>query len=117
MRKLYASFAFIVSLFVFSATANAVEKEPIYAKGEYGLTKDQYASFPKPIQTYEDKKEGAKMSLGEILKYRAFEQKGFNLAASVIFLCAILHTFVAGFFTKIAHKHEHRQHERNVENC
>ena len=115
MRKLFASVAFIVTIFLCTATAHAASAEPFYAKGEYGLTKDQHAEFPKPLQTYEDKKEGNKLSLGEILKYRAFEQGGFNIAATIIFLCAIMHTFVAGFFTKIAHKHEHRQHKINIE--
>ncbi len=115
MRKSFACLAFIFTLFLSSITANAASVEPAYEKGQHGLTKDQYASFPKPLQTYEDKKEDAKMSLGEILKYRAFEQGGFNLTASIIFLCAILHTFLAGFFMKIAHKHEHRQQKINIE--
>lgn len=115
MRKLYASIALIFALFLCSQHAHAATIEPTYEKGELGLTKDQYAAFPKPLQTYEDKQPGSEMSLGEILKNRAFEQGGFNLVATIIFICAIVHTFLAGFFTEIAHKHEHRQKKINEE--
>ncbi len=115
MRTFYTVIAVIFTLLLCPSIVNASDKEVTYAKGEYGLTKDQHAKFPKPLQTYDDKKAGNEMSLGEILKYRAFEQGGFNIVASLIFLCAILHTFVAGFFTKMAHKHEHLQHEKNIE--
>jgi hypothetical protein len=115
MRKLYASLAFIVTLLLCTHAADAATPEPSYEKGEHGLTKDQYATFPKPLQTYDDKQEGSEMALGEILKYRAFEQGGFNIVASIIFFCAIVHTFLAGFFTKMAHKHEDRQKKINIE--
>ena len=39
-------------------------------------------------------------------------QEPFNLVATLIFLCAIIHTFLAGKFMKIAHKWEHRHEER-----
>lgn len=35
----------------------------------------------------------------------------FNLAATIIFLLAIIHTFASGFFIKIAHKYEHLHDE------
>ena len=115
MRKLYASLAFIVTIFLFTPAAHAASKDPAYVEGQHGLAKDQYAVFPKPLQTYDDKEEDVEMSLGEILKYRAFEQGGFNIVATIIFIFAIVHTFLAGFFTKMAHKHEHRQNKINIE--
>ena len=39
-------------------------------------------------------------------------QEPFNLVATLIFLCAIIHTFLAGKFMKIAHKWEHGHEER-----
>ena len=46
----------------------------------------------------------------ETLKSRA-KTDPFNVAATVIFALAILHTFAAGFFIKLAHKHEHLHDE------
>ncbi|MEM7385331.1 MAG: putative Na+/H+ antiporter [Verrucomicrobiota bacterium] len=64
------------------------------------------AAFPLPLDAFED--EGK--PLMEQLKGRiaAFP---FNLTATIIFFCAILHTFLAGVFVEWAHKHEeeHRQ--------
>ncbi len=115
MRKLHASLALLITIFLSTPTAQAKAPPASYEKGEYGLTKDQYAPFPKPLQTYDDKQEGADMSLGEILKNRAFEQGGFNLVATIIFICAIVHTFLAGFFLEMAHKHQDRQKKINEE--
>lgn len=116
MRKL----TFICSLLALFTTimlaplAQAVKPQPAYDKGEYGLDSDQYASFPKPLASYQEKKvESGEMDLMGTLKYRAFEQNGFNIVATIIFICAIVHTFLAGFFTEMAHKHEHRQKELN----
>ena len=50
----------------------------------------------------------------DTLKARAAAEP-FNVAASVIFLLAILHTFAAASFTKLSHKYEH-EHERNSGN-
>jgi hypothetical protein len=46
----------------------------------------------------------------ETLKSRA-QTDPFNVAATIIFTLAILHTFAAGFFTKLAHKYEHLHDE------
>ena len=48
------------------------------------------------------------------IKARAAEEP-FNVAASLIFLLAILHTFAASTFTKLSHKFEHDHEE--VEQC
>jgi len=83
--------------------------EPAYQKGEHGLKDKQYAKFPMPLQQYEQQVDSeGKTDVGATLKYRAFEQGGFNLVASIIFVCAIIHTFLAGFFMEMAHKHEER---------
>ncbi len=67
----------------------------------------QYASFPIPAEKYPVVEGG----LMEILKSR-IESDPFNVAATVIFLLAIIHTFAAGFFTKLAHKYEHLHDEQ-----
>src|SRR5688500_3546210 len=44
-------------------------------------------------------------SIGEVLASR-FHAEPFNLVASVIFLLAIIHTFLAPFFTRLSHRYE-----------
>ena len=63
----------------------------------------RHAAFPKPLQAY------APVAGGwvEVLKARATAEP-FNLAASGIFLLAILHTFACGFFTRLARQFEQR---------
>jgi hypothetical protein len=72
-----------------------------------GQLKDQWAVFPIPLRLYED----AEPSLWGKLKKRAMGHNGFNLAATIIFLCAIVHTFVASVFKEWAHLHEARHRE------
>ena len=68
----------------------------------------QYAAFPKPKEMYKETEGG----LIETLKARAAEDP-FNIAATVIFLLAICHTFAAGSLSKLAHHYEHI-HEENL---
>lgn len=68
----------------------------------------QYASFPLPPEKYPETPAGT--GLIDLLRSR-IEADPFNLAASIIFLLAIIHTFSAGFFLKIAHKFEHKHDE------
>ena len=77
----------------------AVEDAPVYPKLADGST--QYAAFPKPLETYPP-------AAGEIMETLVARAKAdpFNIAASVIFLLAILHTFAASSFTKLSHKLE-----------
>jgi len=63
----------------------------------------RHAAFPKPLQAYAPVAGG----LLELLKARA-RAAPFNLAASGIFLLAILHTFACGFFTRLARQFEQR---------
>jgi hypothetical protein len=67
----------------------------------------QYASFPIPPEAYPPVEGG----LMDILRTRV-ETDPFNLAATIIFALAILHTFAAGFFAKLAHKFEHLHDEQ-----
>ncbi len=67
---------------------------------------EQYSAFPLPAEKYPPVEGG----LFEILKSRV-QTDPFNLVATVIFALAILHTFAAGFFIKLAHKYEHLHEE------
>ena len=61
--------------------------------------------FPLPLEKYEDES----MQLIQMMKHRITDNP-FNLVASLIFFFAICHTFMAGFFRKLAHKYEHEHH-------
>lgn len=68
---------------------------------------EQYSHFPIPLEKYE-KVEGGVI---ETIKARAAKDP-FNIAASIIFLLAICHTFAASSITKLSHKFEHEHEER-----
>ncbi|MBF0236891.1 MAG: putative Na+/H+ antiporter [SAR324 cluster bacterium] len=72
-----------------------------------GTAQDAAGSvFPKPLESYHDPDTGVM----DILASR-ISAEPFNLVGSLIFLCAILHTFVASKITAYAHHlaHEHKQ--------
>ena len=66
------------------------------------------APFPRALESYGD---GAVGSLWSVLSNRA-SQEPFNLIATVIFLCAIIHTFLTSRFLAIAHRWEHDHDNR-----
>ena len=68
----------------------------------------QYAAFPKPKDLYKEVEGG----VIETLKSRAAEDP-FNVAATIIFILAICHTFAASSLNKLAHHFEHI-HEENL---
>lgn len=72
----------------------------------------QYAKFPLPLSQYADRQPGAvAVPLPEKLAARA-KMEPFNVAATIIFICAILHTFLAGMFQSWSHRVEERHRER-----
>jgi hypothetical protein len=87
-----------------SFAALSHEHPPSYPTLADGST--QHSVFPRPLETY-PKSDGGLM---DTLKARVAAEP-FNLAASIIFLLAILHTFAAGFFIKLAHRFEHEHDE------
>ncbi len=64
--------------------------------------------FPLPLESYND---AGVTSLWDKLVHRV-QVAPFNLIASVLFLLAILHTFVAGYFREWAHAAEVRHKKR-----
>lgn len=70
----------------------------------------QFSHFPLPLSQYED---AGGVSLWERISARAAVDP-FNLAATIIFLIAILHTFAAGTFRKWAHDEEERHHAKII---
>jgi len=61
-------------------------------------------AFPKPVGSYAD---DAIPGIGEKLAQR-IKSEPFNLIASLIFLCAIVHTFLASRFMAISHRFQHK---------
>lgn len=67
--------------------------------------------FPRNLERYDD---GGMDSIGAILMNR-IRQEPFNLAASLIFLMAIVHTFLTGKFMEVSHRWEKR-HKARIRN-
>jgi hypothetical protein len=68
---------------------------------------DGAKAFPRSLDTYNDADVD---SILAILKNRV-KQEPFNLIATLIFLCAIIHIFLTSRFLTVAHKWEH-EHEQ-----
>lgn len=78
-------------------------------EGKHGQT----SYFPKPLNEYEylkDQPADTELTMLETITARAKEEP-FNIAATLIFLLAIIHTFAAGKLNAIAHKAEHDHQE------
>lgn len=76
----------------------------------FPLSDDHYAEVEEHYQA----ESGQELGLLEKLKLRAGEDP-MNIIATVLFLMAIAHTFVAGKFQALAHKYEH-DHEHKLKN-
>jgi len=68
-----------------------------------GSTEEKEIAFPTPLETYAD---SGVTSIGAKLMGR-IQADPFNLVASLIFLAAIIHTFLAAKFRQISHRLEH----------
>jgi hypothetical protein len=65
-------------------------------------------AFPRSLESYNDVHAGG---IWAILKNRV-NQEPFNLIATLIFILAIVHTFMTGRFMAIAHRWEHEHQEK-----
>ncbi len=105
MSRLSLAFVFcLLSLLLQPAMGAAHHPDPAYPDLGNGMS--QYSVFPRPLQTYPAVAGGA----WETIKARAAAEP-FNVAATVIFVLAIIHTFACGWFTRLAHKFEHQHQE------
>ena len=79
----------------------------LFALGAVGkaatVSSETAPSFPTPISQYHD---GAIPNTIDRLIHRV-QVDPFNLIATIIFFCAITHTFLTSVFTKAAHRYEH----------
>lgn len=72
-------------------------------------------AFPRPIGSYHDSQESAAGKL-----WNRAREEPFNVVATVIFFCAITHTFLTARFTGLAHRYqkafdELEEHEKHPE--
>jgi hypothetical protein len=73
-----------------------------------GTLDDTTPVFPRSLENYHDEE---LQSVPEILIHRIREEP-FNLVATLIFFCAIVHTFMAGRLMAVAHRWQHKHEER-----
>ena len=83
----------------------------LWGTAETGLaaSPEEKSIWPRSLESYGDQD---MTSIIEILWNRAQEEP-FNLAALLIFFCAIVHTFLASNFMILSHKWEH-EHENKI---
>ena len=113
MSYLLRIFTLIFFLFTPSVLqASSAEIEPYYPANPVTHQKEQFSEFPVPTSLLPlEKHENGSINLPATLGAR-IKAAPFNIVATIIFLCAIAHTFLAGFFNKLAHQAEHEHHER-----
>ncbi|MEI8038126.1 MAG: putative Na+/H+ antiporter [Verrucomicrobiota bacterium] len=98
-RLLHLPTALWLLLSAAAFAADGADQSPAYPRlGDGGA---QYAAFPRPLESYPVVVGG----MVATLQARAVAEP-FNVAASVIFLLAILHTFAASRITKRANHYE-----------
>src|SRR5690606_24671669 len=94
---LLAGFFLASSYNAFAADAHGAAS----ADNHFPLSEEHY----QEVEQAHESELGHPLSLSEKLKLRS-DQDPFNIIATIIFVLAICHTFVAGFFQKLAHKYE-----------
>lgn len=101
----------IILLAAPAAHAAGASVRPVDAWPDYG----QVAEFPIPLSEYKTSDpqavDGVEPSIGQILASR-IKRDPFNLVATIIFILAIAHTFMASKFLRMAHAAEHAHEER-----
>ncbi|MDP0497506.1 MAG: putative Na+/H+ antiporter [Verrucomicrobiota bacterium JB024] len=91
---------------------------PIFAHASSEAAAEDLPAFPLPLEDYHEaetqaaaEKGVAELGLWDTLVVRAKEEP-INIVVTLLFLGAIVHTFFAGKFMKIAHRLEHEHEEQ-----
>jgi hypothetical protein len=107
---LVIGYSFFVLLFTHAASAAGTNKDDAAIYGT--SNNDSYKKLPKPLDQYATMERARAIELGidslglvEKLKVRIKDQP-LNLVATILFFCAIFHTFIAGRILKMAHQAE-----------
>mgnify|MGYP003658132812 CR=1 FL=1 len=88
--------------------ASAGDQSGDHSSEGYGLDRSTDENFPHALEWYHDTDQS---TLWETLKIRV-EDEPFNLIATIIFLLAIIHTFLTARFRHAAHEAEKAHRER-----
>ena len=114
MKPFFVSLIALIFLVVptvsYAAGGGSSEHPPAFVTDAGSIV--QHAHFPLPLSEYAEV-ETDDMSMLDKLKSRA-KQDPFNVAATIIFVCAIFHTFLAGTFNRLAH-HAETEHQIRIE--
>lgn len=106
--RLLHIFVFLAMLLAGQTAAFASKPAPAYPAAT-PEAETQYAAFPKPTATYND----ADKPMAEKIQSRA-QSTPFNLIVTILFACAILHTFLAPAISAWARRVEHAHHEEQA---
>ena len=98
-----------VNLIVLTALLVLVWTGFIYASGDNEKIEAR-GDFPPRLEQYHD---GNLSGILPILRHRVAREP-FNLVASLIFLFAIIHTFLTSKFTAIANRWHHEHDQRRI---
>ena len=100
--------ALLLAVVVITAVLGSVTPQPCFASQEAHSTQSETA-FPPDLQGYDD--------AGQVVLTRLthrIEANPFNLVGTLIFLLAIVHTFLTGRFREMSHRLE-QAYERKIE--
>lgn len=106
LRFVSVLLAVLIAGLLSASLATAAHVAPSWTAEQNG-GEAQYAPFPKPVGAYGD----SGLSTGERIKNRT-QAEPFNVVATVIFACAVLHTFFAGRILVLAHRVEKKHLEK-----
>jgi len=82
---------------------------PVFPGGGHS-SHDSEINFPKSLDSYND---SGLNNVFSILIHRIQEQP-FNVIATLIFICAIIHTFLTSYFMKLSHQWE-KEHQEKID--
>ena len=102
MKSKGTIYAFVIVCclaFAFLWAGNTLAAQPVSADA---------VAFPRSLESYNDADAGG---IWAMFKNRV-QQEPFNLIATLIFILAIVHTFMTGRFMAISHKWEHEHAEK-----
>lgn len=114
-RLIAGIFVLFFSLCAFTPAVEATMQiaQPKYTESASGKAGGQYSIFPVPLNVL-NKEEATigKTAVWDKIVYRA-KKDPFNVAATIIFILAVIHTFLTSKFVKISHALE-ESHERKL---
>ncbi len=109
---------FVAAGSIHSTQASSLVVQPKYEESVSGKPGGQYSAFPVPLPVL--KQEEAAQNIEGVWDKIVFRAKKdpFNVAATVIFILAVIHTFLTSYFVRISHyfaeKHEKKMAKKGI---